>query len=83
MDEGQASLDEALLTVHTRKLLLQLCRRVQVQSPTCNHCPKGRDNPWCSRFPEFFNIIHNKVIAKGFALQIVLFTLAYSEKHTQ
>lgn len=26
-----------------------------------------------------FNIIHDKVIAKDFALQIVLFTFAYSE----
>lgn len=82
MDGGQASLDEALVTVHTRKPLLQLCRRVQVQSPTCNQCPKGKESVVLP-ISRVFNVIHNKVIAKGFALQIILFTLAYSGKIKQ
>lgn len=65
VDEGQASLDETLVTVHTQKLLLQLCRRVQVQSPTCNQCPKGKESVVLS-ISRVFNIIHNKVITKGF-----------------
>lgn len=40
LDEGQASLGEALVTVHTCRLLLQPRRRLQVQSPTGNRCPR-------------------------------------------
>lgn len=55
-DEGQASsLGEALVTVHTCRLLLQPRRRFQVQSPW-NHCPRGRT---IHGGPKFFNIIHN------------------------
>lgn len=78
VDEGQASLDEALVTVHTRKLLLQLGRRVQVHSRTCNHGPKGKESVVLA-ISRVFNIIH-KVIAKGFALQIILFTLRIQKK---
>lgn len=39
LDEGQASLGEALVTVHICRLLLQPRRRFKVRSPTCNHCP--------------------------------------------
>lgn len=40
LGEGQASLGEALVTVHTCRLLLQPRRRLKVRSPTCNHCPR-------------------------------------------
>lgn len=54
-----------------------------VQSPARRY-PEGKGSPWCLRFPVFvlFNIVHNKVIAEDFALQIILFTLVYSEKNT-
>lgn len=42
LGEGQASLGEALVTVHTCRLLLQPRRRFKVQSPTCILAPKGR-----------------------------------------
>lgn len=80
MDEGQASLGEALVTIHTCRLLLQPRRRFNVQSPTC-HCPGGEGQSVVAAFASVFQ--HNtqhKVIAKDFALQIILFTLAYSEK---
>lgn len=42
--------------------------------------PEGKDNPWWSQFPKFFNIIHTLLPR---TLQIILFTLAYSEKHSK
>lgn len=81
LDEGQASLGEALVTVHTCGLLLQPRCRFEVQSPTCHHCPRGEGQSVAAAFANVFqHNIQHKVIAKNFALQIILFTLAYSEK---
>lgn len=82
LDEGQASLGEALVTVHTCRLLLQPRRRfIKFRVLHVIIAPEGKDNPRWSRFPMFFkHNIQHKVIAKDFALQIILFTLAYSEK---
>lgn len=63
------------------QLLLQPRRRFTVQSPTCRHCPRGEGQSVVVAFANGFQ--HNtqhKVIAKDFALQIILFTLAYSGK---
>lgn len=49
-------------------------RRARAQSGRTVHGGQG----WGEDFQCFY--IHNKVIAKDFALQIVLFTLVYSEK---
>lgn len=59
LDEGQASLGEALVTVHTCRPLLQPRRRFHVQSPTCNHCPRGEGQAVVVAFAKVFNIIHN------------------------
>lgn len=81
LDEGQASLGEALVTVHTCRLLLQPRRRFKVQSPMCRHCPRGEGQSLVVEFAIVFqHHTQHKVIAKDFALQIILFTLAYSEK---
>lgn len=80
-DEGQASLGEALVTVHTCRPLLQPRRRFKVQSPTSHHCPRGEGQSVVVEFANVFqHHTQHKIIAKDFALQIILFTLAYSEK---
>lgn len=67
LGEGQASLGEALVTVHTCRLLLQPRRRLKVRSPTCNHCPREGGQSRVVAFSNviFFNIIHNMTLLPG------------------
>lgn len=76
-DEGQASLGEALETVHT----CRLCLSLTAQSPAGTHRPRAGTIHGAHIRQCFFNIIHNIVIAKDFALQLYYVHL-YSEKNT-
>lgn len=61
LGEGQASLGEALVTVHICRLLLLPHRRFNGHSPTCYHCPRKGGQVRGGGFPVFlFNIIHNR-----------------------
>lgn len=76
-DEGQASLGEALETVHTCRLLPQ-----PYSSESCVYSPpQSGDNPRCSYSPVFFNIIQHSY-CQGLCTAVILCTLLYSEKNT-
>lgn len=73
LDEDQASLGEALMTVHTMQAAASTTPTL-VKSSICMS-PQAQKAWGSPGFPVFKHSIHDEVIAKDFALQIILFTL--------
>ena len=81
LDEGQASLGEALVTVHTCSCCFNHAEGLQFRVLHVVIAPEGKDSPWWLRLPMVFNIIHNiKLLPRTLHCKLYYLHLRIQEK---